>query len=516
MPSKGKKKGLKGQTELESENDFLEAADDMETAMSKWRIGDPDKALRFFDRALQIYSRGLQQYPGDFDLAYNKANLQYTAADTFSVQLGSSKTIALLRDAVSSHEFALSLEVDADALFNAAQSLSRLGQELYDNESGQPPRLTMEPFNFGVEAIKLLEKCLESQEKEFEELQDIREDMAEPSDMEEPIAETTPQWATVHKPVTVTDLLDTSLALLGVISDLIKYTPLSIPDKQTAMAKVEELANMGNLVMQKKLREYLHLISKQQALPRIPSDSVKVLSLTSGTVRTEDVNGQEDVVATSLYQVEEQVALFHSSIATTQFRLGALPIQQYALRLQEIFESPPISNYTSSLPGYAQELEQFSDIITENQDESQAVIIVYRLEALEKADAVLAKAIDAASSGSLNSDFSQTDLNEDRAEVALHRRFIGMLPDASPTMLETGARLLSAAKEFLKDAIECAKREFKSNRELELKIKLKVVENMATGVSIMLPAVMSAFRRDDVQRIVDAMYEDELIPRAMN
>jgi hypothetical protein len=58
--------------EPQSENDFLEAADELEQGAGKWRAGDAAKASRFFNRAIDAYNAGLQRYPNSFDLAYNK------------------------------------------------------------------------------------------------------------------------------------------------------------------------------------------------------------------------------------------------------------------------------------------------------------------------------------------------------------------------------------------------------------------------------------------------------------
>jgi hypothetical protein len=58
--------------EPQSENDFLEAADEFEQAAGKWRAGDAAKATRFFNRAINAYDEGLKRYPMSFDLAYNK------------------------------------------------------------------------------------------------------------------------------------------------------------------------------------------------------------------------------------------------------------------------------------------------------------------------------------------------------------------------------------------------------------------------------------------------------------
>jgi hypothetical protein len=61
-----------GKAQPQSENDFLEAADDFEQAAGKWRAGDAAKATRFFNRATEVYNEGLKRYPKSFDLAYNK------------------------------------------------------------------------------------------------------------------------------------------------------------------------------------------------------------------------------------------------------------------------------------------------------------------------------------------------------------------------------------------------------------------------------------------------------------
>lgn len=56
----------------QSENDFLDVADEFEQSAGKWRAGDAQKAARFFHRAIDMYNEGLQKHPKSFDLAYNK------------------------------------------------------------------------------------------------------------------------------------------------------------------------------------------------------------------------------------------------------------------------------------------------------------------------------------------------------------------------------------------------------------------------------------------------------------
>ena len=69
---KPKPKGKAKAQDPQSENDFLEAADEHEQAAGKWRAGDAAKATRFFNRAIDTYNDGLKRFPRSFDLAYNK------------------------------------------------------------------------------------------------------------------------------------------------------------------------------------------------------------------------------------------------------------------------------------------------------------------------------------------------------------------------------------------------------------------------------------------------------------
>lgn len=69
----GKPKGKLKAPEPQTENDFLEVADEHEQAAGKWRAGDAAKATRFFNRAIDAYNEGLKKHPQSFDLAYNKS-----------------------------------------------------------------------------------------------------------------------------------------------------------------------------------------------------------------------------------------------------------------------------------------------------------------------------------------------------------------------------------------------------------------------------------------------------------
>jgi hypothetical protein len=69
---KPKAKGKSKTQDPQTENDYLEAADELEQAAGKWRAGDAAKATRFFNKAIDMYSEGMKKFPRSFDLAYNK------------------------------------------------------------------------------------------------------------------------------------------------------------------------------------------------------------------------------------------------------------------------------------------------------------------------------------------------------------------------------------------------------------------------------------------------------------
>ena len=73
LPNQKSKGKAKSKTQNpETEEDFLEAADEFEQAAGKWRAGDPAKAVRFFQRAIAMYDEGLREIPRGYDIAYNK------------------------------------------------------------------------------------------------------------------------------------------------------------------------------------------------------------------------------------------------------------------------------------------------------------------------------------------------------------------------------------------------------------------------------------------------------------
>ncbi|KAF2225012.1 hypothetical protein BDZ85DRAFT_259495 [Elsinoe ampelina] len=217
----------------ESADDFQAAADAEEETGGKWRAGDKAKSCRAFLRAIEIYDRGLGRHPRNFDLAYNKARLEFEVSQ--QPNLVAKLPIPLhefLEQAFKSHRYALSLnEENTDILFNTSQILvarAELIEEESDGESFDPSL----PASWLREALELLDACYTRQEMLFEEQNqawNTREEdggvslpsiprSATPSSATSAMSE---QSAIVQNAVTAQDLLDTASASLSALTQLV-------------------------------------------------------------------------------------------------------------------------------------------------------------------------------------------------------------------------------------------------------------------------------------------------------
>ncbi|KAL5327071.1 hypothetical protein ACEPPN_004762 [Leptodophora sp. 'Broadleaf-Isolate-01'] len=160
-----KKKSKHVQAAPETADEYLAAGVDFEEAGEKWRGGDAAKSTRFFIRAIDCYDEALKKFPNSFDLAYNKARVQYelTQHPKLLQQLPGS-LLDLLQTALTSSKYALSLNGEnADALFNTAQILTSLAEKLAESSTDGSTLHLVE------EALRLFQLCLEVQEKQAQE-----------------------------------------------------------------------------------------------------------------------------------------------------------------------------------------------------------------------------------------------------------------------------------------------------------------------------------------------------------
>ncbi|KFY43409.1 hypothetical protein V494_02008 [Pseudogymnoascus sp. VKM F-4513 (FW-928)] len=219
----------------ETADEFLAAGVDHEEAGEKWRGGDAAKSTRFFVRAIDTYEAGLAKFPDSFDLAYNKARVQYeiTQHPKLRGQLPGN-LLDLLHVALESSRRALALKQDdPDVIFNTAQVLTSIAEALDDvgSDAGSLVPLL-------EEAVELFQRCLTLQEFRFSESEAMRDSMNTAEGPSSPIddsdggaplapaaATSSPQpseeqWASIVEPTTPDTLLDTILALLETLTVL--------------------------------------------------------------------------------------------------------------------------------------------------------------------------------------------------------------------------------------------------------------------------------------------------------
>ncbi|KAJ5715917.1 uncharacterized protein N7483_013098 [Penicillium malachiteum] len=246
---KPKKKAAKQQLPVTAD-EFLAAGVELEEAGEKWRAGDAAKSLRFFMRAITNYDEGLQKHPTAFDLAYNKARVQYeiTQHPKLAAQLPSPQA-EILQQALQSHRDALHMDQDnPDVLFNSGQVLNSLAESMSDSKHPAEEQL-IQATTYLQEAIELFQRCLMLQEMKYTEMQEQIDEMQSmalenqapesahppPQSQPEPSADQTDsndepqeQWAAIVEPVTKNTLVDTAIAQLETLTSLcnqLTYNP---------------------------------------------------------------------------------------------------------------------------------------------------------------------------------------------------------------------------------------------------------------------------------------------------
>ncbi|KAI9849660.1 MAG: hypothetical protein M1837_002785 [Sclerophora amabilis] len=249
-----KKKSQKHDPTPETADEFLAVGVDFEEAGEKWRAGDAVKSTRFFRRAIDNYDEALRRFPDSFDVAYNKARVQFqiTQYPKLAAQM-SAPHVDLLRAALQTHREALRLKQEnADVLFNTAQVLTSLAESLLERRLD--PEKRAEALTLLQEAVELFQSCLLIQEYEFSEAQAQRNEAA--TSLDTPMAEdatpgeVTPehggpsvesdQWASILEPVTTETLLDACLAQLETLRTICGLVAV---DSNSILGWVEEYTN---------------------------------------------------------------------------------------------------------------------------------------------------------------------------------------------------------------------------------------------------------------------------------
>ncbi|CAI6336008.1 unnamed protein product [Periconia digitata] len=330
----------------QSENDFLEAADEHEQAAGKWRAGDAAKATRFFNRAIEVYNEGLKRFPKSFDLAYNKANLEYNLTEDIRIIPHLGPKIPLLEETLVSHRAAIQLapSTNTDILFNTAQVLTSLAEAVLEAETQQvakvPARALLE------EASDLFAKCLVSQQEEYERMAADMEAMKAQqhsdwdsdtvkqgySDQDTSAMETASttssgpdEWATVEEPLTPLAILETCTAQLSALTTLL---PLYDPADTSA---IEPRAQQGLSTTNKSIPTLLTLIQNSPSDQQPVDDKSTAGPTLSLSSEPEDIetSPQDDAVLAS--------AAFNAALAELQYRAAQITSAQYANTIESLF-----------------------------------------------------------------------------------------------------------------------------------------------------------------------------------
>lgn len=280
-----KKKSKHAQQAPETADEYLAAGVDFEEAGEKWRGGDAVKSTRFFIRAIDCYDEALKKFPSSFDLAYNKARVQYelTQHPKLKDQLPGS-LLDLLQTALESSRYALALKEDnADVLFNTAQVLTSLAQAFEDTRNN-----TIDVLPLLEEALELFQRCLTLQEYHHTEnlAQEEAVRSSSPSvpneipDSEDSTTVSSPsselpqeeRWATIIEPVTNSTLLDTLLAQLETLTFLASQIP---PENSKSLSWIEEYST--NL-LNSKLPAYLEGTDREAEAGLIGANFIAALA----------------------------------------------------------------------------------------------------------------------------------------------------------------------------------------------------------------------------------------------
>ncbi|KAL4974384.1 hypothetical protein BDW66DRAFT_88975 [Aspergillus desertorum] len=433
--TKSKKKSVQQQAPRTAD-EFLAAGVEQEEAGEKWRAGDAAKSLRFFMRAIATYDEGLQRHPTAFDLAYNKARVQYeiTQHPRLAAQLSTPLNEAL-RVALQSHREALVREQDnADALFNTAQVLTSLAEIVTDTKRPAEEDLN-QAARFLQEAIELFQRCLVLQELKYTEMQEqIRQmEFGDVGQMEqvqefeqmrdgpdtEPKDSEQQQWAAVVEPVTRDTLMDTAIAQLDALSTLCNLLAF---DPGVGLSWVEEYST--------------DLLEK------------KLSTLVEGSNRQ--------------YEANLSRARFNAALNEVLYRSGRTDVETYHGAVMSSFKDLDISADPEGLCAKADALISFNTATAEQPPQNPEILqksLGLRWQALSIAVDVLTKASKLPDAENL------PKIHLARGDTEMSRWRLGSPPWEHSMAQQYGATLLRNAQTYYRGAAALARRDGGADEE---------------------------------------------------
>ncbi|MCJ1286649.1 hypothetical protein MMC26_005995 [Xylographa opegraphella] len=459
----------------ETADEYLAAGVEAEEAGEKWRAGDAAKSARFFVRAIELYHAGLGRFPDSFDLAYNKARLQYDISQQprLLAQWPVS-TIDLLLLALESHRSALKLrQDDADVLFNTAQVLTSLG-ELRGEGSSTSPEGREDALKKFQEAMELFQRCSAVQEYRLNEAQAMTTDapmLEDPTDeanhhptegefdSQFPEEE---QWASIIEPITANTLLD------------------------TIVAQIETLTVMCGL-----------MISQDPAgLPRLEEYSRPLLqranSLVEGTDRVQEIS--------------LSVANLTSAFADAAFRAGRLDLTTYQAELNNAFGSDIESS--TSLQWLCDRADAYITFTASIRPtpELAAQIEAVSPQLIDLQWIYLTKALaDLTTATKLPHVPNLAKIHLRRGDCELLRYCLGKVPSCYKQAVQNATMLLRNAEIYYRGAAKFAKVEMVGQEEAEALVKEAVVSSLNGDSAKLTPYGGQA------TKVIDEMRDEGLL-----
>ncbi|KAK2794779.1 hypothetical protein FQN52_007549 [Onygenales sp. PD_12] len=466
----------------ETADEYLAAGVDLEEAGEKWRAGDAVKSMRFFMRAIEAYDTGLRRFPHSFDLAYNKARLQYeiTQHPKLSTQLPA-PLVEILHIALKSHRHALSLQQDnADILFNTAQVLTSLAEAITEGRRTTEQH-THEAARYLQEALGLFQRCLGVQEIRFTEGQEQVNSMTEgggegvdqameaqgqEEEMEEagePVQ--SEQWASVIEPVTKDTLVDTAVAQLETLATLCGLLTL---DSGSTLAWIEEYS--ADLLKE------------------------KIGAYVEGTQRHNEV---------ALAR-----AKFISTLAEVSFRSGRLDFETYKNELGNAFgDGLDLSDNPGGLCSRAEALVAFNSALADGElpsdQEGFKKLLAARWQALSSALDSLTAATKLPDAENL------PKIHIARGDAEMYRWRLGGAPWNHAIARDNAATLLKNANTYYRGAAALARRDGAGEQEQEGTVKEAVAFALAGDMQRMEGLVSSS--KKELTQVAEDMVEDGLV-----
>ncbi|PLB33399.1 uncharacterized protein BDW47DRAFT_129994 [Aspergillus candidus] len=469
----------------ETADEYLAVGVEQEEAGEKWRAGDAAKSMRFFMRAIATYDEGLKKHPDAFDLAYNKARVQYeiTQHPKLASQLPA-PLVDILNITLKSHRDALTMEQDnADTLFNTAQVLTSLAEAITDTKHPSGDRLS-QAANFLQEAVELFQRCLLLQEMRYTEMQehikqiqsgemDVPEQQSqsnvEPAGEDKPSEEPEQeQWAAIVEPITKDTLVDTAVAQLDTLTALCNLLTF---DPGVGLAWVEEYSSDS---LQEKITAYVA-----------------------------DSNRQ--------YEAYLARAKFACALNEVLYRGERIDVETYSQVISRAYGPDlDISSDPDGLCSKADALLAFNtavgDLPPSQGPDAFANALTLRWEALSAALDSLTKATKLPSAENL------PKIHLARGDGEMNRWKLGMSPWEYPTAQQNGAVLLRNAQTYYRGAAALARRDGATDEERDATCKEAIAA--ALGGEKEKLANLKATAPKELLAVAEDVVEDGWIPPA--